>query len=98
MFLAKRQELVLETDNMMPLSPGKSYEEIKWQWHDPSPHFRNRIYREISHSLVEQLIDRGFDPKSLKIEVSIDPTKLQSQFPHIYETLTEQEKEKLDIA
>ena len=90
--MGNRTELWLKTMNY-PLPAGAKVEgEYKWE---TTGHFQNRIYQAISRDLVAELIDRGFDPKTLKIEVQINPKELESRFPHIYNSLTEKEKERL---
>jgi hypothetical protein len=96
-FLSNRTELCLKTDPSQHLPEGAEIQEMEWKWHDSNPHFANRIYQEISYNLITQLTDRGFDPKTLKIEVSIDPKNLKTKFPHIYDDLSPEEKEKLSI-
>lgn len=72
--------------------------------------FLNRNTKEVSHyrgslgrySLLEtdwiqELVDRGYDKETLKFEISIDINKLEKQFPHIYESLTAEEKIKLKL-
>lgn len=61
------------------------------------------VYYEDSHTnfqiiqedWLKELVDRGFDPKTFKAEVTIDLSQLKAKFPHIYESLSEKEKKKL---
>lgn len=50
-----------------------------------------------AHDIIKDLESRGYDPKTLKLEISIDPTQLKEKFQQIYNNLTTEEKKKLDI-
>ena len=54
-------------------------------------------YALLEDDWIAELVERGYDKKTLKFEISIDPQQLKNKFPHIYEELSEEEKEELDI-
>ena len=49
------------------------------------------------HDIIKDLESRGYDPKTLKLEISIDPKQLKEKFPNVYNDLTLAEKTKLGI-
>lgn len=62
------------------------------------PNFLNGVtWFTYSHNIIKDLEERGYDPKTLKIEISIKPEILKSDFPHLYEQLTDLDKNKLGI-
>lgn len=52
-------------------------------------------FQIIQEDWLKELKDRGFDPKTFKAEISIDLSQLKEKFPHIYDNLSEKEKQKL---
>jgi hypothetical protein len=50
-----------------------------------------------SHDILKDLESRGYDPKTFKIEIKIDPKNLKEKFNHLYIQLTDEEKLKLGI-
>lgn len=62
------------------------------------PNFLNGVtWRTYEHDILKDLESRGYDPKTFKMEISINPLDLESKFPHVFNSLTDQEKEKLGL-
>ena len=62
-------------------------------------HYRGSLgkYSLLETDWIKELEERGYDKKTLKFEISISRHMLKAKFPHIYEDLTKEEKEKLGI-
>lgn len=54
-------------------------------------------YNFYEHDFIQEMKNRGYDTKTLKFSIKIDPNQLKEKFPHIYEDLTKDEKKKLKI-
>jgi len=68
--------------------------EIEPDKHDISK--MKRVYVE-EIAFLDQLKSRGYDEKSLKVSVQIKRENLIKDFPHVYENLTEDEKDYLRV-
>jgi len=62
-------------------------------------HYRGSLgkYSLLETDWIKELEERGYDKTTLKFEISISRHMLKTKFPHIYEDLTKEEKEKLGI-
>lgn len=54
-------------------------------------------YSLLETDWIKELEARGYDKTTLKFEISIDLNQLKERFPHVYASLTDQEKERLQI-
>lgn len=75
----------LRIDNKHELGPTD-----KFLWNEDD-------YTFFEHNFIKELENRGYDITTFSFSIQIDPLKLKSNFPHIYETLTKKEKKKLGI-
>ena len=55
------------------------------------------LYTFYEHDFLKEMEARGFDIKTLKFSIKLDASKLKARFPHIYEGLTQAQKDKLCI-
>ena len=59
--------------------------------------WREGRYDFFETDFIAEMKARGFDVKTLKFSIKLDPIKIKESFPHIYEQLTDSEKEKLGL-
>lgn len=62
-------------------------------------HYRGSLgkYSLLETDWIQDLEERGYDKTTLKFEISISRHQLKAKFPHIYDSLSKEEKEKLGI-
>ena len=77
---------------ILPQSTGGKDSDLKEYCKvDYNPYMR--VYE--TKKFAEELVQRGFDKTTLKFEVTIDLNQIQERFPHIWEMLSEKEKNKI---
>lgn len=54
-------------------------------------------YSLLETDWIKELEERGYDKKTLKFEISIQVDQIKTKFPHVYDSLTEVEKNRLGI-
>lgn len=54
-------------------------------------------YSLLETDWIKELEERGYDKKTLKFEISIKIDQIKEKFPHVYNSLSEQEKIRLGI-
>lgn len=66
-------------------------------WESERHLYKDGEYNFHEHDFIKEMQSRGYDTKTLKFSIKIEPSKLEEMFPHVYETLTVEEKQKLGI-
>lgn len=66
-------------------------------WESEKFLYKHGGYNFIEHDFIKEMASRGFDVKTLKFSIKIDPNQLKEKFPHIYDELSKEDKKKLGI-